>query len=175
MKKVLFTLALAMTGVFAFGQSKTEFKTGTVLIETGSSTLDQRIVPTGLGYYSVAGGQKSIAVGAQAGYFIADNLAIKGGLGYANTHRDGKTIVNSFGYNVGAEYYFFGVLPLQVLWSGATIKGFDKNASYVSTQLGYAYVVGKHLVLKPVVRYDHSTDNYWKNGWGAGFQIGYKF
>jgi len=93
-------------------------------------------------------------LGAEGGYFIIDNLALKLGLGYGD---DGTS--TAFAYKVGAKYYIIGKIPVEVSYNGASIKGASENPSYVGVQAGYALFLSDSVSLEPGIRYNNSLND----------------
>ena len=168
-------LALALLSSITFVSAQTKFTKGTKIIEVGSTTLENRYIPTGIGVYFADGGETSVSVGVSGGYFLTDNFAVKVGLGYAHTSTKGVTQINSYGYSIGAEGYIEGIVPIGVTYAGAVNKGKQQNASYMQFHAGYAFTIGNHFVITPMVRYDKSLNDYHKSGLGVGIKAGYKF
>lgn len=113
-------------------------------------------------------GSTTWSVGAEAGYFVMDNLAIKAGLGYAdNDFSDG-----TFVYKVGAKYYIGGEFPVGLDFTGASSDG--ENANWVGAQAGYAWFVADNVSIEPTVRYNITLD---ENKAESAFQglIGFAF
>ncbi|MEY4963344.1 MAG: hypothetical protein RLZZ323_663 [Bacteroidota bacterium] len=116
---------------------------------------------TGINYAS-QNGDSVYNFGAEAGYFFIDNLALKVGLGYGGVKTDfiDTTI---FSYKIGAKYYIVHQFPIQVDFSGASIKDASENPSYLGMQAGYAWFLGDNVSIEPGVRYNLSLNqNYAK-------------
>ncbi|NER15698.1 hypothetical protein [Spongiivirga citrea] len=95
------------------------------------------------------------AIGGEAGHFIADDLAIKLGLGYF----DRDVFGSGFTYKVGAKYYVNSIIPIQVDFTGASIKDADDNPSWVGIQGGYAIFLGDMVSIEPGLRYNLTLDD----------------
>ncbi|MDO1500824.1 hypothetical protein Q2T40_11850 [Winogradskyella maritima] len=109
---------------------------------------------TGFGLYSVDD-LTVWSVGGEAGYFVADDLAIKVGLGYNDF--DGA---NSFTYKLGAKYYIGSEFPVQVDLTGASgddIFG-DEKPLWLGLQGGYAWFVADNISIEPGLRYNISLN-----------------
>ena len=53
------------------------------------------------------------------------------------------------------------MIPVQVDYSGATIKDVDEDPSYLGIQAGYAIFLGSNVSIEPGIRYNLSlNDNY---------------
>ncbi|SNQ41961.1 autotransporter domain-containing protein [Cellulophaga lytica] len=102
-------------------------------------------------------GDTSWSVGAEGGYFLADDLAVKVGLGYFKGSGNGRGS-SSFSYKLGAKYYIASMIPVQVDFSGVSIKDYDDNATFVGLQGGYAIFLGKNVSVEPGLRYNVSLD-----------------
>ncbi|MFZ4680163.1 MAG: hypothetical protein ACOYLP_08350 [Flavobacterium sp.] len=164
MKKIILTVAAVFALSFANAQDKKESSgsqtsKGKWLIEanTGFGTIAS--ANTGLSYSS-QGDLKKMSIGAEGGYFIMDNLAIKLGLGY-NSSDDGTGNVGGFAYKIGAKYYIMGNIPVQVDYTGASgdvYKVGSETPSYLGLQAGYAVFLGENVSIEPGIRYN-STMN----------------
>ena len=95
-------------------------------------------------------------IGGEVGYFIAENIALKAGLGYGDF--DGATFVS---YKIGGKYYAGGQFPLQVDFSGQSGDDFfgGENPSYLAFQGGYAFFLGSMVSLEPSLRYNISLNS----------------
>lgn len=143
MKKLLLVIAIVAAGFTANAQeSNGQTAKGKWVIEanTGSAA-------TGNTAFSFASsdGNSDFAIGLDGGYFIMDDLAIKGGLGY----NDGK---EAFTYKVGAEYYIAGQFPVGIDFTGTSMDAGSVN--WLGLQAGYAYFLGENVAVKPALRYN---------------------
>ena len=146
MKKLFLTGALALFGMMSVNAQKA--------LSEGSWVVEAN---TGFGQFSPAqigvalkssNGNTAFRIGAEAGYFVIENLAIKAGLGYTS---EGNS-QNTFNYKLGLKYYVIGQIPLQVDFNGASSDGNSANA--VGLQGGYAWFVAPNVSLEPGIRYD---------------------
>lgn len=95
-------------------------------------------------------------LGAEVGFFVADDFAIKLGFGYGDY--DGSSLVS---YKLGAKYYVAGNFPFQVDYSGQggeDIFGTEKP-SYLGLQGGYAIFIGDMVSIEPALRYNLSLNS----------------
>jgi hypothetical protein len=168
--KIMKKIVLAAIAVLTFGWANAQEQTakGKWLIEANTGFGDG-VGSTSFGLWS-QDGNTAWNVGAEGGYFVADNLAVKVGLGYGD---NGGDVANSyFGYKVGAKYYVANKFPLEVSYNGASIKDLDENPSYIGLQGGYAWFVGKNVSVEPGIRYNVSlNDDYYK----SAFQLNIGF
>ncbi|WP_047414292.1 hypothetical protein [Cellulophaga sp. Hel_I_12] len=153
MKKVLLIAAFAFV---SFGVQAQD--------EAGQTDKGSWLIEANTGFGPVGGGNTSFAlqsvdgntiwsIGAEGGYFVADDLAIKVGLGYADA---GFQIFN---YKIGAKYYISSMIPVQVDFTGASIDGIDDNPSFLGLQGGYAIFLGQNVSIEPGLRYNFSLDD----------------
>lgn len=171
MKKII----LSAVALFAFGFANAQdadggqTAKGKWLIE--ANTGFGAIMPASTSFgYSSQGDLKQMSLGAEGGYFVMDNLAIKVGIGY-NSIDNGVTDGSAFAYKVGAKYYVKGMIPVQVDYSGASgdlveggVNG-DDTPSYLGVQAGYAWFLGSNVSIEPGVRYNSSlNDDYIEDG-----------
>jgi len=152
MKKLILSAIAVM--VFGFANAQEQTKKGKWLVEANTNFGATAVGNTSFQLAS-SDGNTSWNLGAEAGYFVADNLAIKAGLGYGDNGFD-STI---FSYKVGAKYYLVNKFPLEASFTGASIKDYDENPSYFGLQGGYALFVGKNVSIEPGIRYNISLNN----------------
>ena len=157
MKKIILTVA----AVFAFGVANAQDKKESA----GNQTSEGKwLIEANTGFGSGVGttqfglksedGVTSYNLGAEAGYFIMDDLAIKAGLGYGDDGADMTTI----SYKVGAKYYIKGMIPVELSYNGVSVKDADENPSYIGIQAGYAWFLGENVSLEPGIRYNNSLN-----------------
>ncbi|MDY0987592.1 hypothetical protein SOM12_09225 [Flavobacterium sp. CFBP9031] len=153
MKKIVLAAIAVMT--FGWANAQEQTAKGKWLIETNTSFGATNVGNTGFSLSSVDG-ETTWGLGAEGGYFVADNLAVKVGLGYNDFgHSD-----NAFSYKVGAKYYLLNKFPLEASYTGASIKGYDENPSFVGLQGGYAWFLGKNVSVEPGLRYNIGLNDY---------------
>jgi len=160
MKKILFFAAITVFCMSSVNAQDGQTSKGKWLIEanTGFNTSGDEVgllkhsANTGFGLSSVDG-NTAWAIGAEGGYFIMDDLAVKLGLGY--TDLDFATI---FSYKVGAKYYVISKIPVQIDINGASIKDLDDNPLWLGLQAGYAIFLGEHISVEPGLRYSLSLN-----------------
>ena len=157
MKKLILTAA----AVFAFGFINAQDKTkkGDLLLEVNTG-FGRGVGNTSVQFSSDEFGS-SYAFGAEGGYFVIDNLALKLGLGYGGDSPKGGTATSGLGYKLGAKYYVLGMIPVEVSYNGTStspsVAG-QKNPSFVGIQAGYAIFLGDMVSLEPGIRYNNSLD-----------------
>lgn len=169
MKKIILAAIAVMTVGFASAQEQT--KKGKYLIEGNTSFGGNGLGNTGFALSS-EDGTTSWNIGAEGGYFVMDNLAVKAGLGYGDTGADygGST----FSYKVGAKYYVINKIPFEVSYTGASVKDADENPSYLGIQGGYAWFIGNNISIEPGLRYNLTlNDNYGTGKDVLQFNIGF--
>lgn len=164
MKKLFLCAAIAALGLSQVNAQEAatggQTSKGKWLIEanTGFSAgggevgLLQHTANTGFGLVSVDG-TTIWSLGAEGGYFVMDDLAIKAGLGY--TDYDGESV---FSYKLGAKYYIISQIPVQIDVNGASIKDFDENPLWLGLQGGYAIFLGENVSIEPGLRYSMSLN-----------------
>lgn len=152
MKKMILGAAMLMAAT-VFGQESKSMsdatKKGSIVIEANTGSW-----ATGNTSFSLISVDDATdwSIGADGGYFIADNFAIKAGLGYA----DGDSFVDgTFVYKLGAQYYFNGNIPVGVDLTGVTAG--DGNL-WVGLEGGYAWFVANNVALTPKLRYNITLD-----------------
>ncbi|REH48834.1 hypothetical protein C7448_105114 [Tenacibaculum gallaicum] len=148
MKKLLVVIAMVAVGFTANAQEANgQTAKGKWVIEanTGSAT-------TGNTSFSLAtsNGNTQWSLGLDGGYFVADDLAVKAGLGYQD-----NGFGDAFVYKIGAEYYIDSQFPVSVDFTGDT----NSDLRWLGLQAGYAWFLGENVSLKPAVRYNVGLDN----------------
>lgn len=119
-------------------------------INTGTWTTGN----TGFSLLSVDGNTQW-SVGAEGGYFVIDNLAVKVGLGYSDASYEFAE--STFSYKVGVKYYLLDQIPLGLDFTGLSIEEYDP--SWIGVQGGYAWFVSPQVSIEPTLRYNISLDD----------------
>ncbi|KGK28957.1 MULTISPECIES: hypothetical protein [Cellulophaga] len=167
MKKVFLIAAMALFGFGVQAQDENgggQTDMGSWLIEANTGFGAPVGANTAFSLTSVDG-DTSWSIGAEGGYFVADDLAVKVGLGYADNG------LNTFSYKIGAKYYISSMIPVQVDYAGASIKDVDENPSYIGLQGGYAIFLGQNVSLEPGLRYNLALNDVYENA--LQFNIGF--
>lgn len=172
MKKVILC-ALAFAGfTMATAQGDGQTAKGKWLIEAntgfgGGPFGVAHTANTGFGFTSVD--DITIwAVGAEGGYFVMDDLAVKAGLGYSDF--DGESTLS---YKVGAKYYIMSMIPVQIDVTGASIKDSDENPLWAGVQAGYAWFLNDNVSVEPGLRYNLSLNQDFSEENIFEFRIGF--
>ncbi|WP_435254790.1 hypothetical protein [Tenacibaculum sp. A30] len=152
MKKLLLVIAMVAAGFTANAQEANgQTAKGKWLVEGNTGFGAAHGAATGfyLSSEDMPGGGSvtSWGIGAEAGYFIMDDLAIKLGLGYNDRGAD-----DAFSYKIGAKYYISSMIPVQIDYSGASYDAYD--ASFLGFQAGYAIFLGDMVSIEPGLRYN---------------------
>jgi hypothetical protein len=169
MKRII----LAAVALFSFGFANAQAKEGQVskgkwLIEVNTGFGDQ-VGNTSL-FLTSSDGVTAYNIGAEGGYFIKDNLAVKLGLGYGDNGIDGQD--RPLAYKIGAKYYFKKMIPIELSYNGVGIGDADANPTYLGIQAGYALFLGKNISVEPGFRYNKALHNqYYDNNFQ--FNIGF--
>lgn len=179
MKKIV----LAVVAVLAFtnlsaqdANSGNQTSKGKWLVEVNTSNMT--LGSTALSYVNSA--EKTIYnFGFDGGFFVADKLAIKGGLGYGGSKLRGESCKYSMSYRLGAKYYAIGVIPISLDVTGASGSGVvssnGERPVWLGMGLGYASFVSDHVAIESGVRYNLSLNKGYSNGGAFQFTIGFTF
>lgn len=171
MKKLLVMITL-MIATLGFSQS-TSVQNSQEATRTGNYMVG--VKTTGLGFTNVQDVTR-VDVGLEGGVFVADRLALVGSTGYQSLNSKYFQDQNNWMYGLGAKYYIADMFPLQVDWNGATGNSYNPSASFVGTQLGYAWFPYKNFSIEPRLRYDFSTDRTrYENVFSGGVGFGLHF
>ncbi|WP_370088573.1 hypothetical protein [Ekhidna sp.] len=162
MKKIILSIFLTSAMFLVTAQEATQ--QGNVLFEVGLTPLGTETLmkgnSTGFALMSVDG-STIFSIGAEAGFFVKDDFALKFGLGY--TDLDGT---NYFSYKLGIKQYMNGAVPVQVDLTGATWEDFEGFGGSVDTpdplwlglQFGYAAFLSDDISFEPTLRYNISMN-----------------
>lgn len=129
------------TGLFGFGEGGLSYMQGSTAVYLTS--IDD------FTFYNV---------GFDAGYFVAEGVALKLGLGYGGIKESDGDGYSSFSYRLGLKYYITNIIPLQVDLTGAQIEESDENPMWLGLQAGYAFFVGSNVSIEPSLRYSLSLN-----------------
>jgi hypothetical protein len=170
-------LMIAAFAVFAFAQVNAQEESsalskGSWLIEAntgfGGDAVAAHGANTGFGLYSIDG-TTVWSIGGEAGYFIADDLALKVGLGYSDF--DGSSNLT---YKLGAKYYIASQFPVQLDLTGASSNDlFGENPLWLGLQGGYAWFVADNISIEPGIRYNLSLNEDFTDEGLFEFRIGF--
>lgn len=156
MKKIILTVVTLLTFGFVHAQDSnmdnagSQTDQGKWLIEVNTGTWATG--NTSFSLLAVDGGDTSWSAGAEVGYFIIDDFALKAGLGYFD---DGSGN-NSFNYKFGGKYYIVGQFPVGVDITGTSGDGNDAN--WIGVQAGYAWFISDNVSMEPAIRYNATLD-----------------
>lgn len=186
MRKNLLT-ALFTIGICLSATSQTE--EGNILIEvgftpaSGSLGIDGQLPPTTGVQFWTSDGTTVFALGAEGGYFIKDDLALKAGLGFMSLSPDGGDGTNSLSYKFGAKYYINSQIPVQLDFTGSTIEDVDAGFGTIETpdpfwlglQAGYAVFLADNFSFEPSLRYSSSLNSDFADTGILEFRFGFAF
>lgn len=162
MKKFTLTLLFTIPSFMAISQEALE--QGSLLFEVGTSAFGENTImqgnSTGFNLFS-SDGTTFFSIGAEGGYFVQDNTAIKFGLGY--TDLDETSFLS---YKFGFKHYAGGNVPLQVDITGATNEDQDfgfgtidvPDPLWLGLQIGYAAFLSDDIAFEPTLRYNVSIN-----------------
>jgi hypothetical protein len=173
MKKLILVVGIALVGFSVNAQEESSaLSEGSWLVEAntgfGGGDLGNP-ANTSFSLLSIDG-TTLWSVGAEGGYFVIDNLAVKLGLGYNDF--DGAS---SFSYKVGAKYYIASQFPVQLDLVGASgddVFG-DETPLWLGLQGGYAWFVADNISIEPGLRYGLSLNEDFTDEGILEFNIGF--
>ena len=161
MKKNILTLTIILTSIFCNAQDSKATNGGQTaknkwLLEANTNFGTPVGSNTSFSFSS-ENGDSVYNIGAEAGYFVMDNLAIKLGLGFGGitADLDNSSILS---YKLGAKYYLVNQFPIQLDLSGASIEDSDENPTYLGLQAGYAWFLNNNVSIEPGLRYNLSLN-----------------
>lgn len=164
MKKIVFTVAAVFALGFVNAQEKMDNSGGQTtkgkwLIE--ANTGNAMIGSTGFSFAS-SNGVSAYNIGLDGGYFIADDFALKAGLGYGGESEFDTSV---FSYRLGAKYYVSSMIPVTLDLTGASEKDASENPLWLGIGAGYAIFLGDNVSIEPGVRYNVSlNEDYSEEG-----------
>ena len=158
MKNILIVIMLVGISINLCAQNE-HTQEGNVVIEANSTIGSIGGILGGSGtsfLLSSSDGTTIWNIGAEVGYFVVENLAIKAGFGYGDY--DGSGIVS---YKIGGKYYIVGKFPIQVDYTGQSGDDFfgGENPSYLGFQGGIAFFLGDMVSIEPSIRYNLSLNS----------------
>ncbi|QOW10009.1 hypothetical protein Q73A0000_06345 [Kaistella flava (ex Peng et al. 2021)] len=159
MKKLLVAGAVALFGAVSAQTQNPALSKGKWLVEANTNFGVLSPSNTSIGFYT-NDGNSLFKIGGEGGYFVADNLALKIGLGVTSLTTDsyyggGSITSTAFNYKIGAKYYILSMFPVQVDFNGISGEGDSVNA--IGFQGGYAWFVAPNISIEPGLRYDLGT------------------
>ncbi len=169
MKKIILTAAAVFAISFANAQeaksSGGQTSKGKFLIEanTGNAMLGN----TGF-YLTSSDGQTNYNIGLDGGYFVADNFAVKAGLGYGD-----NSVVTTLSYRLGAKYYVNSMIPITLDLTGASTKDAIENPLWLGIGGGYAIFLGENVSIEPGLRYNLSLNDKFTDKGILQFNVGF--
>ena len=149
MEKLSLVGALALFGAMNAQKSSEATSKGKWVIETNAGSPLHYL---GLALLLQMEKQFGMQLGAEGGYFVADNLAVKAGLGFGDFGGDNLTT-----YRLGVQYYLDGKFPLAADFTGASTGG--ESINYFGVEGGYAWFVAPNVALTPKLRYNITLDD----------------
>jgi len=131
MRKLTLMMLALVTFIGAQAQSEGndgQTATGKWLIE--ANTGFDSVGGTGLQFRS-RDGETFYNIGGEVGYFVMDDLAIKGGIAFGGSSVEGST----------------------------SIEDAEENPSYLGIQAGYAWFLGDQVSIEPGLRYNSTLND----------------
>ena len=104
------------------------------------------------------GAQKfNIGLNAEGGYFIGDDVLIKGLVGYDHSTRGAA---DDLTLGLGARFY----IEQNGIFLGVNAKYLHNNHNFddfrPGIEIGYAYFLSRTVTIEPAIYYDHSFKNH---------------
>lgn len=152
---LLLTVMLLATALQLRAQDGRPTDKGSWLIEANTNFGRGHAANTGF-YWASVDDTTIWNVGAEGGYFVMDDLAVKVGLGYGDSNRSEGV----FSFKAGAKYYVKSTFPVQVDLNGLNTDVFGGfSPLFLGVQGGYAWFLGEHVALEPGIRYDFGLND----------------
>jgi outer membrane protein W len=166
MKKILLITLVALLGT----------ATANAQIAKGTTISLARVTGLDFTYTSLDDNSRTdFGLDGAVGYFVIDNLALVGQLGFAYTKTKGFDANSGFLFGFGARYYFVKTAFAQVAYAGQKLKDVDL-ANYVALNVGYDIFISDKVFLEPAVSYQKGFSDVDKSStFGLSFGIGIVF
>ena len=157
MKKILMIIVAAVMSTAAFAQ----FEKGTKYVGLSASGLN----------LTYSGSEKGrLALNAQGGYFLMDNIAALGTIQW-----DTKGSGNSATFAAGVQGRYYILQNGIYLGVGCKYKhGKNYNDFLPGVEVGYAFYLNHYITVEPAIFYDQSFKNH-SDYSQVGFKIGAGF
>jgi len=157
MKKLIVVLVIA---TFALTTSYSQDESGGIdptaqdswVIEINTGFGESSTSNTGFSLMSRDYGDENVTAwgaGAEVGYFLIEDLALKLGLGYFDSGFEGMD--GMFNWKFGGKYYIAGQFPVGIDVNGST--GNDVSPLWLGFQAAYAWFVADNVSIEPGLRY----------------------
>lgn len=158
MKKVVLTIIMVAV-VYTANSQKNNGQTekGKYLIElkTQIGGVGGSFTNTGFSYVN-SNGKSAWSAGLDGGYFLADDFALKVGLGYLDSNQGGSSV---FTYKLGAKYYLNSKIPFEIDVAGSNTDFFVDKPLFLGLSGGYAFFLGNMLSVEPSLKYSTPLNN----------------
>lgn len=146
MRHLSILLIMTVLATHSFAQEEFEpfSRKGKILLETGYNLIAGLGSGSGLTITYDPDGETLTSLGFNGGFFVSNNLAIKGRLSLLSTSGGSLTRVS-----VGPKYYIAGRVPIEIgagILSGGGASEFLTNAS-----VGIAIPIANNILLEPNV------------------------
>lgn len=161
MKKMILSLALALTTMSAFAQ-----------FEAGRNYIGASLSGIGLSYSKQA--KVNLNMSLTAGRMLADNWMILGNMAY---EYNGQWKTHALEIGAGGRYYIIqNGLYLGLDAAYAFAKGGDETTHncFITPEVGYAFFLGEHVTIEPAIYYRMSINNF-ADASTVGLKIGFGY
>ena len=166
-------LAIAWFFLFVFvtdqlnaQETKNQTSKNTFLIEANTGFSEVGI--TGI-YAYVVDDVVYYNFGADAGYFVMDDLAIRLGLFYEG----GGNKRGRLSYRLGGKYYINSIIPVGLDITGQSVEDYDNNPTWLGIQAGYAFFLNDRIAIEPGARWNQSLNEDWDDSGFFELNVGF--
>lgn len=123
--------------------------------------------------FSTSDGDTAWAIGGEVGYFVAENFALKAGLGLNAIDIDGGDSATDFTYKIGGKYYIGSKFPVQLDLTGASLDGDGEDPLFLGLQGGYAWFIADNVSVEPGLRYGFSLNEDYSDDGVFSLNVGF--
>ena len=190
MSKLLLLVSISIlmaTHSYAQDEGNSASSKGSFLIEVNTGFGEVSMANTSLIFRYREEGEEW-AIGGEGGYFIADDLALKIGLGFSDLGNN-DNIAGDLSWKLGAKYYVASKFPVQIDLNGSRrtygdnpdfdlstppVETPDATPLWLGFQAGYAWFVANNVSIEPGLRYGIGLNDDADNiGSDFAFNIGF--
>lgn len=113
-------------------------------------------------------------LGLQGSYFLANNVALKAGLGFDWEKVKDVDANSTFNFNIGADYYFYKMLYGGIGLDFTKVKGIDFETA-IKLEVGATYYIVENVFINPAVYFNSGLGTSSSARFGLELGLGVNF